>query len=743
MSEHNKTTLTDVQDTPAGKKLGIKVAKITTLLAGYDTETNLKSKGKKRKLLEAYAVKDPEAFKLAGGAPELFPSMRTEVREFGCRGKMILVDDLNQPITDSPISIQDVMRAKHEYYNMLLKAWEPCFKQATALLISGPKWTEAVALQGEIKALCEKRNQLYFQRMKLSERKKLSAQETEKKDQLTKEHAEVSAALKLLYDERKKPLQKELWAELNAKRKEHKAELAALTSTGKGTLMGAAQKATRRLVSPGNTPGGREPTLKNRAGVGLFLYVGDYAEVENAAKASFDASLEFDWVDQAKSHYRYESRDGKHPDNILTWEKWDGVGTVTVVMTEKDRPTLVRDAHLVNGKSVQVRPLRVEDLPHYDLPENFLGDRKELTRRKRIATLEGVATRTENQERALRELRAACDRGDASDHDWVLAQIQLQKSRSVKGIQVQKGVWISVPTKLHRELSVSEDNKIAAASFLCNKIGRELVTSFHVTVKRDRVVTTNPDGEVTVRVCNVKTDQGVQVAHLQGKNEKESAFYLPSMVGARLEESDRIHGYVKEHLSLAIKTLEGLSWTHPTLDADFDFKGRSSIRYAYRTWKEHLCTKFGRETATLRMRQVHEKIREDHAAVKSVGGSYNGSYQNSHDMVTVELLQHFDLTRSEAEVLAALTLFVERFDHLYPWAVNLREKALSYRREEYRKLAARLARQYSIINLAKGSAPSRGAKDFEKAGKLVAASILEGAIKNAADREGVKLVIVK
>lgn len=81
-------------------------------------------------------------------------------------------------------------------------------------------------------------------------------------------------------------------------------------------------------------------------------------------------------------------------------------------------------------------------------------------------------------------------------------------------------------------------------------------------------------------------------------------------------------------------------------------------------------------------------------------------------------------------------LFRERYQHLYPWAVNERSKSLLHRREIHRIFASTLA-GVKEIHVPNTDYRTRFMSDAQK---LVSPSELLSAIKNFAEREGIAFI---
>ena len=111
--------------------------------------------------------------------------------------------------------------------------------------------------------------------------------------------------------------------------------------------------------------------------------------------------------------------------------------------------------------------------------------------------------------------------------------------------------------------------------------------------------------------------------------------------------------------------------------------------------------------------------------------------------------QHFD---GDAKIVDQLTAWAKRDRHLLSWEAHQRDRRLGHRREEYRKLAVRLARTYAVIvleqfnlrDVAQEPAPEDGAAseghNVRATARLAAPGELRAAIKAAAQKYGAEIV---
>jgi hypothetical protein len=120
----------------------------------------------------------------------------------------------------------------------------------------------------------------------------------------------------------------------------------------------------------------------------------------------------------------------------------------------------------------------------------------------------------------------------------------------------------------------------------------------------------------------------------------------------------------------------------------------------------------------------------------------------------VRLLHDFEKQRFEgdAKIVDQLTAWAKRDRHLLSWEAHQRARWSLHRREEYRKLAARLVRTYAVIVLEKFNlrdltqepAPEDGVasegRNVRSAARLAAPGELRAAIKVAAEKYGAKIV---
>jgi len=698
-------------------------------------EPNLKKVLKLRKSLAKLGSLYPNLFAENNLDPSQWVYELVRVMEYGSTGRLVLRDDEGKVVENSPFSISEVMRAKHEYYNMLLEAGAPARDEIRTLL-EGPKWVEGLAHQKIIEATQQKRNTQNY--MRILENEKRNPDEA----LVAKYEAEVSLyekELEELFKTRKK-MQVEIGKEVRDNSTAHKETIDLLKKKRAAEIRKA-----RNLVRPLGA------VRQNMGAFRFPLFDGDYGEIEQCANQSFESSLKSTWVTCAESHFRYETNDGERPSNLVSYEKWDGVGVLTTSLTQQDRKTTVGDVMAGNGAHLRIRPLVESDLPIYGLGPGFLD--KRATRCDRISRLEasgnGRAERIQTlkgrmrsyaeeeelrrmvaQETEIQRLRNANEKEDVST--WYVFSMRMGQKGS--------GLWVTLPINLHRPLSDDLESRLVIASIHTKKIGLRKVNEVKLTIKRPPTPLKTEGETVEVRTCSlVMPDGNIRIATLTGAHEENTSLYLPRRIEGSLKKSMQLHGYIKEHFSYAASKLKQLQEAHPTLSGKLNLQGRSGIRYEFRKWVRLLKEKHGEKYTQSALSRIFSKIRDIHAENKDLArksGTYGGDYDGPWTMVTMDFCESFNLSRPEASFLAVFALFMERYDHLYPWATTLRERALRYRREIYRTLSARLASSYKTVRYIQGPDTNCTYTEQLRVDRLTAMSSLEGSLKNAASREG-------
>jgi len=622
------------------------------------------------------------------------------VMDYGTIGRIVVRSDDGSVAGDDVVSPSEIMRARHEYYNMLVAASLPAVSQIRKLL-EGPEWAKGVAHQKLIDETVARKNAQYSL---LHGKTKLSKSEAElAKGRL----AQLSGELTALFKERQR-LQTLVWKENRANYKLHAAEIRALTKE-----RGQAVTAARHKVAP-------QAFKKGQGRFHFALYDGDYSAVEESATRSFQDSLEAKWVNYSESKYRYGNSKNERPANLLQYRKWNGEGSISVILSQPDRRTTVKDVMSGESRRVRLRPMVKEDLSVYGLSPTFLDkrstrlDRIQILENKgdgrpeRIQELSALEDRNEEEAEELRALKAqetellrlhaANQREDATE--WYVV--------SLRHGGVNSGLWTTIPIKLHRPLSKYPDAVISGARIHSVKKGFRTKVKVQFTVKSPQAPRKTEGHTVEVKSCSLTMPDGrIKVATLSGAYETGDLF-IPAEIGERLQKSVRLMGYISKHLNHALTKIkelaDGGNLYHPTIE-DFYPKGRGDLRYGLRQWVAHLKKEGEADAVQTSLTTIFSRIRfrhKENKEKKQKQGTYGGSYENTWAMVVEDLQELLGMTEVEASNLAVLALFSERFNHLYPWATSLREKAMAYRREIYRVLASRLASLYGSIRYLKG-----------------------------------------
>lgn len=111
---------------------------------------------------------------------------------------------------------------------------------------------------------------------------------------------------------------------------------------------------------------------------------------------------------------------------------------------------------------------------------------------------------------------------------------------------------------------------------------------------------------------------------------------------------------------------------------------------------------------------LHEVYRKIHN-LEDEHGKYMGDETVFFDLMIAEVMSRFMFaSKEQATNYTTAMIFTQKFQHLWPWAVNERRKALAARKERYRIFAKKLLTGAKSLSLPDKDYRTRNASDDQK-----------------------------
>lgn len=289
-------------------------------------------------------------------------------------------------------------------------------------------------------------------------------------------------------------------------------------------------------------------------------------------------------------------------------------------------------------------------------------------------------------------------------------------------IRLRKG-WVSLPVFLHRVPNTSD--RITESSFIVRKEGFQRKTYFHMTVSFETAVAVGTEKVSVTPVWERQADGSLLVARWT-KGTASGEEFLPE--DTRLAHAAELDELVSDHLGTANteRVKRGLT---P--------EKRGKLRAI--AHGEVLVPKSGtvrdnlREVCAKNLREVCAKIR----SLEAKHGKYMGDETVFFDLMIAEVMSRFVFASKESATNYTIAMiFTQKFQHLWPWAVNERSKALAARKERYRILAKNLLTGACSLSLPDKDYRTRNASDDQK---QASPSELVQALENYAKKCGISV----
>jgi hypothetical protein len=285
--------------------------------------------------------------------------------------------------------------------------------------------------------------------------------------------------------------------------------------------------------------------------------------------------------------------------------------------------------------------------------------------------------------------------------------------------------YVSAAVNLHRQ--PESDSSVNIAAFQTKKIGLKHVTNLRLVCG---LAANEPKGEKSAWVLPVwdkQEDQNI-ISAQWSSGENSGTLVLPSSIGQGLEYSKGLDKVVSKQVGAfnTIRKAFGL-----------ETESRSTLRYIGRPDNPILHPKPTTDiyNALSLVSSEYRKMEEEHGHF-SGGGEHAG--EDLAEAIYLKLKQFFDFEdKSQGLNFTTAWMFRQKYQHLYPWAVNEREGSLLYRREVYRVFAKTLLTGVKELHIPNTDYRNRNMKDEQK---LTAPSEFLGILTNIAQREGVEII---
>lgn len=660
---------------------------------------NKKSVNGAKKGLTKHAHKNPDEFVAAGLKLEDYPRFRNEVMKYGCIGRVIPVGGVaNDPEIE--------MRSAHEFYNMLNDACRPLLK-AYRSLIEGPVQREAKHLNKQI-SVC------YEDITKITQDANHKRIKGKNPDAMKESQPEIDEIRKKIVELKKQrdALTKDAFSEIKELRKEHKADLKEIKNAINKDLKDGKTVLRRGIINA------VRDTRPND------FWFGNYNRVTEEFKQSLDMAMESPFYLERDMHYRYERRDGSRPGDICALPSWNGQGALTASLSEKKIQKSIRT--VLNGTNMRfrLRKLTQGDLERFGLKSTFMDD-KDFKGNPKTSP----ETMTDNLSKKSERLYIASIRNSLG--------------------------WYEVPVILHRPLvenlndDALLDDEVREVSYIRRKVGLNHTGDLYVTLKRLTNKNRAEKGVAHITPTWEKLANG-DTKYCEWKIGNESGYeILPASILKGLNQSVRLMKYISSHVSFARTALAVMSETgNPSdlLPGDLEGNTRSQMRHAYRSWCYLICPDSSPVEEVDSFKNTLAKMRTfarvKHGKFKLPNGEEDsGSYGGNYDLMIASLAEiaedELGLKDNDAIAFSILLAFDERFSHLYPWSVNIKNKKLRQRTDVYRNFASRIGSRVSIFKFPKTDYRTRHMSEEQK---VVSPSELTKWLKNYADREGLQVI---
>lgn len=451
------------------------------------------------------------------------------------------------------------------------------------------------------------------------------------------------------------------------------------------------------------------------------LYSPNCDAVTMQFNTAFGNALAAEAPEEVELQCKYQSRDGSVPADMSTWTKWDGVGHLNIIESHKGRPnTFIASMFDGTNTMVRLRRLTADDWKRFEQnrPIDF--------------------TSKKSQRLHLMELRVGSSEGASP-------------------------IWCAVPIVLHRPFP--EGASLSGAQIVSRRDGLKNTWQAAFTIafpapklparnaKKVRASIALTIGEHATQFATFEREDGTRFQRwmkttIEGKRHAEwlgpdGTMHVLSHTTYADGMNERLAEVLSRHFNSASQALkelidEGVKLPKWYAEEEHQVFTKKGIRRCFRSWRSHLFAEAESEG-----RRAVERVRKTFSDARRAGREALDS-EKDMDLITVavmdELRETFNLTKGQTRFLAICTLFTERFEHLFPWGVNLRSKSLRHRKHNYRVFANYFLDGVTELTLPKANLRTRRMSDVQRAS---APAELLTALKHAADRMGIAVKEIK
>ncbi len=679
------------QDVPAPGTEGYNPAfeKLRKLSITATVNENAKSKASAMRRLKDLAWKNPEMAQQLG--IDVVPPEMTRVMKFGCLAAPVVLD--REEWNDAT---RTQMTFRHDLYNFLVEGSRSLYAMAVEDLMRGPNFRA-------LRSLYVKKDGHYDRMREINQQAKTRVKGPEIEA--------ILEEIRLLKDaiEEMGPL---VVPELRAF---YGGEVYKRIMDNGGLLAELCKRGYQTYAALGLYHTNYNPTV---------------VEFSTAFKATFKRIKTI--MRGLEPHYA--NRDGSFPAEIGSWVAWDGAGKTGITVTNKFSPT-------------KEHPKR----PNSDrLISTVMEGTNSCFRLRRMT----------EQDQGRFSLRSLDLTSKASQ------RIYIAELKVVGAYTAGTPVFTSIPFVLHRPLP--PDAQLVAAVIEAKKVNFRLQYSLLVTVST-AVRPSAAHKEDTAEVVLDTEGQGLGSFNRTGDSQfqewlnpggrprfawvtADNRFTGNPYVSLAEERSQDLTYHVGEYISQAINRLKEMmpsvgmpAWFY---EEGFDLTRRGEIRRLYRTWRSHFLNQAREASVGMPARfyeegfDPFEEMRLTFRKLRESGRNIvKNDWERAIKTVAFAAEDALGIPFEQAEVLAILSIAVERWEHLKPWATNQRSRSLRRRTHEYRYFASRFLEGVSTLKIPAKSA--NRPRHMSDENRNFGASFLIDALRFYAEREGVAIIEVK
>ncbi len=228
--------------------------------------------------------------------------------------------------------------------------------------------------------------------------------------------------------------------------------------------------------------------------------------------------------------------------------------------------------------------------------------------------------------------------------------------------------WIEIPFFYHRELGNPED-EVSSATLLRRKRGFGFVYKLQIAVRKAAPTPQNPSDGVTIAPSGLRNEKGQIIAFTWQRGDESGQELLPAKIERALKHAkdlQRILHNTYQSANEVSKRLNGL-----------EYRSQADMHRAYENYA-------ARSQKWDELRELKHYAYSLQKSDNSQGDAWDAWDMPSVAMMVREIKAKLGLSTEQANAMAPLIMFEERYRHLLPWATNEETNALRQRREFFR-----------------------------------------------------------